>query len=394
MTLMEIDRVFGLGRQQMATGAHVEVFREQARSGEERRYTKRFLATASVDFRPWTEREGASSIGSPSTPARHRAAARLADARRPGALQTRDAGATVEQWATGVPLRRGDVALRSVFEDCAYWWSLARHCLMALDALHSLGFVHLELKPDNVCLPWAPAGAGRPAPGQPLAPRFKSLTLIDFAVLAPARGRADRAVAALAPDPAFGYQSPRLLHALEEARRGHLGATRALDWRCDFFSLAAMLWRYLPELGSAAAVGWTPELHVQASEFVRQLLDVHSATVSSHWPHRALIAIAALRLRDPVLAASLQAGSTFDPERELPLGAEATPLTRIAETPLRRPGPRREASADGTTSGPVPLGEAGDVADAFGAWRAQRGGDGVAARGAGTRQRPRHGPEV
>ena len=228
---------------------------------------------------------------------------------------------------------------------------------MALDALHALGFVHLDLKPDNVCLPWAPAGAGRPVQGQPLAPRFKSLTLIDVAFsLLPEVDFVEPLP--LLRQPAYEYQSPRLLHALEEGRRGHIGPTRALDWRCDFYSLAAMLWRYLPELGGASAAGWTPERHVQASEFVRQLLDVHGATVSSHWPHRALIAIAALRLRDPDLTAMLQAGSTFDPDRELPLGAEPTPPTRISETPLRRASSRREPSADGVASGPVPLAEA------------------------------------
>lgn len=360
MTPAEIDRVFGLGRQQMATGTHVEVFRERAQSGEERRYTKGFLMTASADFRPWTEREWRilERLGKHAgAPVAKPLDFLPADATGPARLQTRDAGATVEQWATGVPLRRGDVALRNVFEDCAYWWSLARHCLMALDALHALGFVHLDLKPDNVCLPWAPAGAGRPVQGQPLAPRFKSLTLIDVAFsLLPEVDFVEPLP--LLRQPAYEYQSPRLLHALEEGRRGHLGPTRALDWRCDFYSLAAMLWRYLPELVGASAAGWTPERHVQASEFVRQLLDVHGATVSSHWPHRALIAIAALRLRNPDLTAMLQAGSTFDPDRELPLGAEPTPPTRISETPLRRASSRREPSAEGVASGPVPLAEA------------------------------------
>ena len=55
----------------------------------------------------------------------------------------------------------------------------------------------------------------------------------------------------------FDYQSPRLLAALDEGSRGNLWPTRLLDWRCDLFSLAAMLRRYLPEPEQADACGWT-----------------------------------------------------------------------------------------------------------------------------------------
>jgi hypothetical protein len=352
MTPAEMDRVFGGARLQIATGGHVEVFREAVQSGQERRYTKRFLATASGDFRPWTEREWRileRLSRHPGTPVAKALEFLPADAGGPARLQSRDAGATVDQWATLVPLRRGDMALRSVFEDCANWWSLARHCLIALDALHALGFVHLDLKADNVCIPWAPAGAGRPSPGQPLAPRFRGLALIDVAFsLLPE-------VELVAPlpllrQPAYEYQSPRLLHALEEGRRGHLAPTRALDWRCDFFSLAAMLWLYLPDLNEASGPDWTAERHALANEFVRQLLDVHGAAPTGQWPHRELIATATLRLREPDLAASLQAGCTFDPERTAPLAAEPTAPTRMAEA-------RREPVVDPVASAPAPLPE-------------------------------------
>ena len=42
---------------------------------------------------------------------------------------------------------------RHVFEDCAHWWSLAHYCLVALDEIHSLGLVHLDIKGDNICIP-------------------------------------------------------------------------------------------------------------------------------------------------------------------------------------------------------------------------------------------------
>ena len=258
MTPADVERVFGRSRLQIATGRHVEVFREVARSGEERRYTKRFLETDCVDFRPWTEREYRVLVrlgrleGAPVAKALDFLPADESGAPR---LQTRDAGATLDQWATLVPLRRGETTLRNVFDDCANWWALTRQCMVALDAVHALGFVHLDLKPDNVCIPWAPAGAGRPVAGQPLAPRIKALALIDVAFsLVPEVDLPGPLPLLREPD--YEYQSPRLLHALEEGRRGSLAATRALDWRCDFYSLAAMLWRYLPDLDDAPGSGW------------------------------------------------------------------------------------------------------------------------------------------
>ncbi len=350
MTPADVERVFGKSRIQIPTGRHVEVFREVARSGEERRYTKRFLRTPDVDFRPWTEREWRVLVrlgrlaGAPVAKALDFVPAEDGGTTT---LQTRDAGATLDQWATLVPLRRGQTILRNVFDDCANWWALSRQCMVALDALHALGFVHLDLKPDNVCIPWAPAGAGRPLPGQPLAPRVKALALIDVAFSLVSEIDVPGPLPLL-KHPSYDYQSPRLLHALEEGRRGSLAATRALDWRCDFFSLAAMLWRYLPEIDDAPGSGWTDERHAQATEFVQQLLDVHGGSLPTLWPHRQLIALATLRLRDPDLQAALQAGCTFDPERNLPLDAEPTPPTRIADHAPRPldPGPRPEAGSN------------------------------------------------
>jgi len=362
MTPADVERVFGRSRLQIATGRHVEVFREVARSGEERRYTKRFLQTESVDFRPWTEREYRVLVRLgrlPGAPVAKALELLPADESGTTSLQTRDAGATLDQWATLVPLRRGETTLRNVFDDCANWWALARQCMLALDALHALGFVHLDLKPDNVCIPWAPAGAGHPRAGQPLAPRVKALALIDVAFsLVPEVDLPGPLPLLREPD--YEYQSPRLLHALEEGRRGSLAATRALDWRCDFYSLAAMLWRYLPEFDDAPGSGWNAERHAEAQEFVQQLLDVHNAPPTIHWPHRHLIGLAALRLRDPDLQAAVQAGCTFDPERELPLDAEPTPPTRIADyvpRPVVDVDPTVAADDDRLAATPIPLAE-------------------------------------
>ncbi|HZW73688.1 MAG TPA: hypothetical protein VFF43_09070, partial [Caldimonas sp.] len=312
--------------------------------GEERRYTKRFLETAGGDFRPWTEREWRilDRLGARGDAAVARVVRFLpADDTGMARLQTRDAGPTVDQWATLVPLRRTAPVLPYVFGDCANWWALARQCLIAFEPLHALGFVHLDFKADNVCVPWKPAQAVRPVAGQPMTPDFDGLALIDvaYSVLP---GVDLPGALPLAREAGFEYQSPRLLEALDEGRRGELRPTLELDWRCDFFSLAAMLWRMLPEIDDAAGTGWTRERHDAATAFVRQLLEIHGAPLAAERPHRELIGLAALRLAEPQLAAALQAGSSFDPERAWPNGAEATPLTRVVATPVARRGERIE----------------------------------------------------
>jgi hypothetical protein len=353
MTPAEIDRVFGRGRLRMTTGEHVEVFREEAREGEERRYTKRFLETANGDFRPWTEREWRilDRLGARGDAAVARVVRFFpADDSGMARLQTRDAGPTVDQWAALVPLRRTAPVLPYVFGDCANWWALARQCLIALDPLHALGFVHLDFKPDNICIPAKPAQAARPAAGQPLAPDFEALALIDVAFsLLPGVQLPD--AVPVAREPGYEYQSPRLVQALEEGRRGNLVPTLELDWRCDMFSLAAMLWRYLPELDDAAGTGWTTPRHASATSFVRQLLEIHAEPASAARPHRALIGQAALQLADPQLAAALQAGSSFDPDRAWPNGAEASPLTRVVPMPATRPAARARREPTFATPG-------------------------------------------
>ena len=180
----QIDRVFGRGRLKMATGEHVEVFREAVASGERRRYTKRFLATDDGDYGPWTEREW-------------RILARLIghgircvpdvvqfDGGALGGMrlvQTYDAGVTVDQWATLLPVTRNGAVRRHIFEDCAHWWALAHHCLAALNEIHALDLVHLDIKGDNICIPYGPADFDPDASGIRLFPAFGRLALIDFA---------------------------------------------------------------------------------------------------------------------------------------------------------------------------------------------------------------------
>ena len=139
----------------------------------------------------------------------------------------------------------------------------------------------------------------------------------------------------------YDYQSPRLLHALEAGRRGDLQPTRDLDWRCDMYSLAAMLKRYLPledaVLDAGCSGGWSASRAMKARELILALREAHDRDVVFARPHQALIDLAADCLAEPDLAASLAAGWT------LALDAHVTPVAPTALTPLTRLAPTLHA---------------------------------------------------
>lgn len=357
MNQSDIDLVFGRGRQQMATGAHVEVFREAWVAGEPRLYSKRFLATAAADLTHWTGREARvlarlSSRGLAAAP-------RLArfDPSPEGGLPllyTHDAGVTVDHWATRVPVQRAGRPLGHAFEDCAHWWALARHCLLALDALHGQGIVHLDLKADNLCIPFSPAGWSPGATSTPLTLCFAQLTLIDFAFCLDPDDLLDEPLP-LARLAQHDHQSPRLLLALEASRAGDLAPTRALDWRCDLFSLAAMLRRYLPGPNAASAGSWTPWFHQHAQTLIGHLLQAHDADAPAARPHQALLALTKQALADAPLRASLAQGFTV-PEGVAPepRAAPRTPLTRLDLPEATQPAPA-PAPAPAVVAAPPPV---------------------------------------
>ncbi|HEX6362044.1 MAG TPA: hypothetical protein VFZ93_03755, partial [Albitalea sp.] len=351
MTPADIDRVFGRGRLKMVTGEHVEVFREEALPGERRRYTKRFLCTSEGDFRQWTEREWrilARLVGHGIGPVPDVVQFDRGANGRPALVQTYDAGVTVDHWMTLLPVQRDGRVLRHVFEDCAHWWALARHCLIALDAIHELRLVHLDLKADNVCIPVAPADFDAAVPGMVLQPLFEQIALIDFAFSLVSGERLATALP-IGHQTDYDYQSPRLLRALDAGRHGDLMPTRQLDWRCDIFSLAAMLRRCLPPREQGGAGAWTSRRYACAEALVDRLFDVHYGPATEPRPHRELIELASVALRDAGLLASLQRGWCLASDTIRASGETPTPITRIAmpvTVPAVRPaGPSVPAEA-------------------------------------------------
>src|SRR5215472_4097653 len=348
MTSEQIERVFGRGRLKMVTGEHVEVFREAVARGERRRYTKRFLNTREGDFGQWTEREW-------------RILARLIghgiacvpdvvqfDRGRLGGMQlvqTYDAGVTVDQWATLLPVMREDRVYRHVFEDCAHWWALAHHCLRALNEIHLLELVHLDIKGDNVCIPYAPASFDPDSHELWLRPVFSQLALIDFAFALVSREQLDTPLP-IGWQKEYDYQSPRLLAALEAGRDGELQATRELDWRCDMYSLAAMLKRYLPDDGATRqvdqAAGWNSERFDAAKALILAIREAHDAELPpdpAERPHRALLELTSKRLREEELQLSLERRWMLARETSVSTSpSPLTPVTRVVPiTPLATP---------------------------------------------------------
>lgn len=352
MNVDDIDRVFGRGRLQMVTGEHVEVFREEAQPGERRRYTKRFLSSMGGDFRLWTEREWrilARLLGHGIVPIPDVVQFDRGAGGRSALVQTYDAGITVDHWATLLPVERDGRVLRHVFEDCAHWWALARHCLIALDAIHELQLVHLDLKADNICIPYGPADFDPSQPGQVFYPQFGQLALIDFA-FSLVSGEPLTTALPIGHHEEHDYQSPRLLAALEAGRRGNLLPTRQLDWRCDVFSLAAMLRRYLPAPGAGEAGGWTPRRLATALRLVRQLVDAHDHGAPGLRPHKELIAQASQVLHDRAMSASLAQGWRLSLTGVAATRQTPTPVTRIA-MPVGPVAARTTAAAP--VAGPV-----------------------------------------
>ena len=316
MTPAAIDRVFGRGRLRMVTGDHVEVFREESQPGERRRYTKRFLATPAGDFRAVDRARVAHPARGSSATASARCptwcSSTAAPRGRQALVQTYDAGVTVDHWATLLPVQRdGETRCATCSRTAptggrwrATAWSRSTRST-------TCSWSHLDLKADNVCIPVGLVDFDPDAPpAHCLLPDFEQHRADRLRVLA-RLGRAPRQ--RLADRPPDRVRLPVAATARARSRRAAAATsapTRLLDWRCDLFSLAAMLRRYLPEPEQDDAVRLdAPRAAAQARALVRRLLEAHDAELPAVRPH------AELDRRDrrtscaiPELADSLQRG--------------------------------------------------------------------------------------
>ncbi len=181
--------------------------------------------------------------------------------------------------------------------------------------------------------------------GERLRPAFAQLALIDFAFSLVSRESLTTPLP-IGWQKDYDYQSPRMLAALDAGRNGEMRPTRELDWRCDMYSLAAMLKRYLPEWTGVCTAGWTGERYAAAKALILRIRDTHDAELSVVRPHAALIEETGARIAEAELQESLERGWTLahdasaSPQAAAPLTPVTllTPVTKLATPMVTRSG--------------------------------------------------------
>ena len=278
-----LDKMFGIGRRQIDTGVHVEVWREVDEAAGGRRYFRKHFKNLTAgeikgNFSHWTAREIdlARNLW-PQTKSAHTQQLKTIHQLSDGTqlLETWDAGPTLEDWLD-LPVARDGVSIPNVFYDCAHWFALARWSLQALKDVHSVGFVHLDIKADNICV-LAKQTLGTDG-SQLLRIDLEHLKLIDYAFSVwrkpyPLTGALGMGVA-----DEDRYQSQQLCHAIREGQEKRYNAITALDWRADLYSLGWTLDSILKSvLRNPNALGWNSDRQSQANDFVRQLMSYDTA---------------------------------------------------------------------------------------------------------------------
>lgn len=195
-------------------------------------------------------------------------------------VETYDAGRSIKDWKN-VAVRSSATGARfdHPFQHSLHWWSLLEAVLTVLDGLHREGFVHLDIKEDNVCIPGVEIEEGRGA----YSLAFEKLCLIDvtFSLL--------KTMPLERPLPLTGnssYQSPLLVQAIEKDRQsGYPQEANRLDWQADLFSLGSMMERLRGNDGDLSNSGWNVVLANRAQEIIDEL----KAGGEGDWPHQKLL---------------------------------------------------------------------------------------------------------
>ena len=212
-------------------------------------------------------------------------------------IETHDAGVPVATWnQVEIAPSDGSAVLPSPFHFAWNWWSLMVGLLDRFHELHKMGFVHVDLKSNNVCIPvnWkAKEGLlGIRHSRSQFELDFEEIRLIDL-THSLLRDRPLEAPLPLGDDPR--YQSRMLIRAIRaDHKTGFPNEANQLDYRVDLIGLGKMMQQLLPP--SFATGGWIRGTPARAQKLVDVLLAFDQNNISQtslgYYPHRDLLKLA------------------------------------------------------------------------------------------------------
>ena len=276
---------------------HVLVTRQAPKNGSRCTYHKNFKAEGLTGANYWIERENSFLLDFASRKLRH--VVEFSNLERidnehntpiVSLLATFDAGITVEDWLQVRPRYANGTVHTHPFTHIYLFFLLLRACLIALKEIHSIGIVHCDIKPDNICLPYSPYPFN-PESGSTLSIDFEHIKLIDFAFsITP-----DRPLKHHLPIlPKAAYQSNSFKSALctdySNSQKQSL-AVQQLDWRVDLFSLGYMAEQLLGTGLMMPKGSDGQSAYAGAEKIVKQLrvFDVGKPRRNDTLPHDSLI---------------------------------------------------------------------------------------------------------
>lgn len=157
-------------------------------------------------------------------------------------VETLDAGPSLLDWLRINPLALDGSTCEHPLASPAAFLLLVRGLLLALNEIHSAGFVHCDLREANVCLSFVK----HPTLLGAVTPDWNSLKLIDFAF---STSKNHRLLLPLPISPRPHLHSPAFMKALDDDNAsGKPRRVQKLDWRIDLFALGTMLERLFEKL--------------------------------------------------------------------------------------------------------------------------------------------------
>ena len=154
-------------------------------------------------------------------------------------VKTKDSGISLAHWLRTKPtLAASQTTLKHPFEAVGSFLNLSKFCLIALKGMHQMGVVHANLRPDNICIPYAPYPYEFDTE---LKLDYEGLTLIDFMFSISNTLKLSRPLP-ISISTTSSPQSSQMLHALAEDRKNrNTDFIQRIDYSVDLYALGFIL---------------------------------------------------------------------------------------------------------------------------------------------------------